>query len=600
MVEKLYHILHRFLCKTCGMQQYKKEDLSRLYNDCIREKEDLTAVRNYISQFPEQLNQVVYESRELYFRFFKSPLGSLLHFACIFNRASIVNYLLTQENIDTDKLFEGYGYGDWKKYDKKKPLEIAQINKNEKIIKLFEERSKKSITSQTNIISTSTPNVVQSPSTQTQNTVKGYAPPIVVNEKVVEPSIQKVVQSPSTQTQNTVKGYAPPIVVNEKVVEPSIQKVVQSPSTQTQNTEKGYASPIVVNEKVVEPSIQKNQNTPQIPSNLNQNSTTLPIQNNIPQEQNSTNITPSQKPLSKWSSSEVFEYLKEHETLSPFAKIMKEEEISGEGLITLTTDELKSIGFKLGHIKSLQIVIKQLTEKVIPLSNNVRIVRGGNRFGDGLDKLTISTIQFYEKDYQPTKSIATVILEEGATGKQSLESAKQLPFASHCLSLEESALIYLYTVESPFYKQLNRIMREGTNEERKQYKDVIFYLDQAISKLRKNESKDVYRGINLVNPDYTPGKTINWPAFSSTTTDPKVAIEFMGSSKVEGTFFIIRTKSAVPIDQFSASSQEMECLLGSNSRFKIVSKASEGTKKILQEVLKCNLSGILLLDLEEV
>eukprot|EP01124_Arcella_intermedia_P026743 TRINITY_DN5106_c0_g1_i14.p2 TRINITY_DN5106_c0_g1~~TRINITY_DN5106_c0_g1_i14.p2 ORF type:complete len:568 (+),score=163.51 TRINITY_DN5106_c0_g1_i14:2892-4595(+) len=567
MVEKLYHILHRFLCKTCGMQQYKKEDLSRLYNDCIREKEDLTAVRNYISQFPEQLNQVVYESRELYFRFFKSPLGSLLHFACIFNRASIVNYLLTQENIDTDKLFEGYGYGDWKKYDKKKPLEIAQINKNEKIIKLFEERSKKSITSQTNIISTSTPNVVQ---------------------------------SPSTQTQNTVKGYAPPIVVNEKVVEPSIQKVVQSPSTQTQNTEKGYASPIVVNEKVVEPSIQKNQNTPQIPSNLNQNSTTLPIQNNIPQEQNSTNITPSQKPLSKWSSSEVFEYLKEHETLSPFAKIMKEEEISGEGLITLTTDELKSIGFKLGHIKSLQIVIKQLTEKVIPLSNNVRIVRGGNRFGDGLDKLTISTIQFYEKDYQPTKSIATVILEEGATGKQSLESAKQLPFASHCLSLEESALIYLYTVESPFYKQLNRIMREGTNEERKQYKDVIFYLDQAISKLRKNESKDVYRGINLVNPDYTPGKTINWPAFSSTTTDPKVAIEFMGSSKVEGTFFIIRTKSAVPIDQFSASSQEMECLLGSNSRFKIVSKASEGTKKILQEVLKCNLSGILLLDLEEV
>jgi len=503
------------------MQQYKKGDLWRLNYDCIYSKEDLTAVRNYISQFPEQLNEVERGRGE----------GSLLHFACIYNRASIVNYLLTQENIDTDKLFVGR---DWTKYDKKKPLEIAQINKNEKIIKLFEERSKKSITSQTNIISTSTPNVVQSPSTQTQNTVKGYAPPIVVNEKVVEPSIQK------------------------------------------------------------------NQNTPQIPSTLNQ--TTLPasIQNNIPQEQNSTNITPSQKPLSKWSSSEVFEYLKEHETLSPFAKIMKEEEISGEGLITLTTDELKSLGFKLGHIKSLQIVIKQLTEKVIPLPNNVRIVRGGNRFGDGLDKLTISTIQFYEKDYQPTKSIATVILEEGATGKQSLESAKQLPFASHCLSLEESALIYLYTVESPFYKQLNRIMREGTNEERKQYKDVIFYLDQAISKLRKNESKDVYRGINLVNPDYTPGKTINWPAFSSTTTDPKVAIEFMGSSKVEGTFFIIRTKSAVPIDQFSASSQEMECLLGSNSRFKIVSKASEGTKKILQEVLKCNLSGILLLDLEEV
>eukprot|EP01124_Arcella_intermedia_P036581 TRINITY_DN9613_c2_g2_i4.p1 TRINITY_DN9613_c2_g2~~TRINITY_DN9613_c2_g2_i4.p1 ORF type:complete len:293 (-),score=82.02 TRINITY_DN9613_c2_g2_i4:321-1139(-) len=107
------------------------------------------------------------------------------------------------------------------------------------------------------------------------------------------------------------------------------------------------------------------------------------------------------KPIIKWSTLELFEYLSKHEILSPFAKIMKEESINGEVLIALTIDEVKSLGLKLGHFKMLQTIIKQ--------NQTSEIETKGTK-----DELILKVIDLQEQqkdEFQSLKKMNAVILE---------------------------------------------------------------------------------------------------------------------------------------------------------------------------------------------
>jgi len=236
------------------------------------------------------------------------------------------------------------------------------------------------------------------------------------------------------------------------------------------------------------------------------------------------------------------------------------------------------------------------------IPNNVQIVRKRNRFGDGLEKITVNKVEFFPSDYVPKKTHCEVIKDQVGLSlcNTALTSAHNLQ--ESILSKEQAALIYVYTVESPFYPSLNNAMRSGTIEERNVFQDFIYYLTNALELLDPFVGP-VYRGIDCQISEYTCGKTIVWPSFSSSTKDPKVAIEFLKGK--QGTLFLINSKTARSIDKYSAIKTEQEVLFLPNSLFKIYSQVTDAGKKMLETLLssggqQVSLKEIVVFELNEI
>jgi hypothetical protein len=174
------------------------------------------------------------------------------------------------------------------------------------------------------------------------------------------------------------------------------------------------------------------------------------------------------------------------------------------------------------------------------------------------------------------------------TGKTLLElwQAKlktlQLQESSHPIDNRDAQTLHSYTVECPLYQQINKAMREGNDRylHSRRFKpllDYIYHLHRALP-AAVPLSKDVttlYRGIRYkVSKDhYKPGNHITWHAFSSTTTDLCVALQFAqsgGSMAPNGTVFIIQgVKSPKGIARWSQHPEEEEWLYNFNAQFHV-------------------------------
>jgi len=154
----------------------------------------------------------------------------------------------------------------------------------------------------------------------------------------------------------------------------------------------------------------------------------------------------------------------------------------------------------------------------------------------------------------------------------------------------------MYTLESPFYAHINKIMREGTPEEVEQYRDTIYFLDHALAKVPKFTGS-VFRGIDVQLPNYKVGSKVVWQSFSSSSTDVKVATEFLEGGS--GTLFLIESKNGHQISQFSSIPSESECLFQPNSVFQITGEYTPASKKLLQDQLKIDLTNVRIMQLEE-
>jgi len=190
--------------------------------------------------------------------------------------------------------------------------------------------------------------------------------------------------------------------------------------------------------------------------------------------------------------------------------------------------------------------------------------------------------------------------KEGILGSSSLNNGNEIynNLSNSLLSAEQIALIHLYTIESPFYRELNHAMREGTEEQRKKFDHFIYYLNETLKLLSPHQGS-VYRGIDCINNNYQPGKKIVWPSFSSASKDPNVALDFIGKTN-KGSLFMIKSKRAVPIRQYSAMPNEEECLFCANSQFEIASIISDASKKVLEASMKIDLSQVVIYDLTEI
>lgn len=162
---------------------------------------------------------------------------------------------------------------------------------------------------------------------------------------------------------------------------------------------------------------------------------------------------------------------------------------------------------------------------------------------------------------------------------QELDDAGALGTLTH----DMAAAIYIYSMESTFYKIVNKLLRA---EDRTLLKPFFPYLRLALTGMRRLPKEDVtvYRGIALPlsklddASHYKPGRSIVWWPFSSTTSSKAM---LMGQSQFLGkegdrTLFVIKTATARTIKAYSAFPKENELLVLPGTTFKVTRVETEG------------------------
>eukprot|EP00808_Paulinella_micropora_P027859 g78125.t1 len=155
------------------------------------------------------------------------------------------------------------------------------------------------------------------------------------------------------------------------------------------------------------------------------------------------------------------------------------------------------------------------------------------------------------------------------------KASMSLPGVSvKALSKDEVAAVYLYTMESHFYRDLNATLREADRDKVEVFFPYLRLLLSAMKKLKTNNI-ELYRGVKLnLRKLYPKGQTIVWWGISSCSPKKHVAEGFMGSSG-DRTMFRILSKSAVSIMPMSAFKGEEEYILAPGTQLVVDSVTSQ-------------------------
>lgn len=111
----------------------------------------------------------------------------------------------------------------------------------------------------------------------------------------------------------------------------------------------------------------------------------------------------------------------------------------------------------------------------------------------------------------------------------------------------------------------------------------------------------VYRGIDcrVSSFEYCHGAVVTWNAPSSASVDPRVAREFL-TQKLRpcGTLFVVQSRSGRRVSEYSDFPKEDEVLFRAGCQFRVGSAVTESTRDLLASALRCDLTdvGIVVLD----
>lgn len=143
------------------------------------------------------------------------------------------------------------------------------------------------------------------------------------------------------------------------------------------------------------------------------------------------------------------------------------------------------------------------------------------------------------------------------------------------LSNHEISAIALYSMETPFFKALNTILRESGRNKAKPFLKYIMLLHRALLKCPKPSVNTVFRGFATnVSSFYEVGKEFNWAQLSSTTINYETARSFLSddSNKLSTMFHI--TFNGIDcgrvISMYSTLPDEEEVLIALMSRFRVM------------------------------
>ncbi|CAF1185276.1 unnamed protein product [Adineta steineri] len=144
----------------------------------------------------------------------------------------------------------------------------------------------------------------------------------------------------------------------------------------------------------------------------------------------------------------------------------------------------------------------------------------------------------------------------------------------HNLTKDESAAIYIYTMEmshdSSVYRILNQTLRAEDRSKVLPWFGYLKLLDSATSKLPKFRGT-IFRGINKdVTKSFKKNQKITWWSISSCSTSVDVISSFISKSS-SSTLFHIKCLNGKSISSFTCYPNENEVILMPGTIFEVVS-----------------------------
>eukprot|EP00759_Apiculatamorpha_spiralis_P015855 PhF_6_TR2235/c3_g9_i1/m.3774 len=181
------------------------------------------------------------------------------------------------------------------------------------------------------------------------------------------------------------------------------------------------------------------------------------------------------------------------------------------------------------------------------------------------------------------------------------------------MNKDDVLAIYLYTLQTEIYADMNSALRDGKQpEELRRYSGYMYFLLRALKKLPKHNLRQsqLYRGIDVdLREQYRGAEFIRWHAFSSTTASASMVKKFINSSstfintsiaKPTGTIFLVRSHFGSHIKDFSAFPVENEVLLPPNTLLRISGAISESTKELIGSQLGgIDLTDVFMVELQD-
>jgi hypothetical protein len=157
--------------------------------------------------------------------------------------------------------------------------------------------------------------------------------------------------------------------------------------------------------------------------------------------------------------------------------------------------------------------------------------------------------------------------------KRSMETAKKnCTFPSnHGLTRDESAAIYLYTMEggkNSFYRVLNEALRSKNRSALQPWFPFLKLFDEALKKLPIVE-KSVWRGVpGNISRQFKKGQVVTWWSISSCSRSLDIVKGFLGSAK-NSTLFMIEAVNAKDVSSYSCYQNESEVMLGLGTKLRV-------------------------------
>ncbi|CAF1211454.1 unnamed protein product [Adineta steineri] len=143
--------------------------------------------------------------------------------------------------------------------------------------------------------------------------------------------------------------------------------------------------------------------------------------------------------------------------------------------------------------------------------------------------------------------------------------------SEHGLTRDESAAIYLYTMElgeNSFSRMINRALLAEDRSSLKPWFAYLKLFDAAVQKL-PNVRKNPWRGVPIdITSNFKKGDEFTWWAINSCSTSDNIIKDLLGSNS---TLFMIEAKNGKDISSYANCPNENEVILCPGTRFRVVS-----------------------------
>jgi hypothetical protein len=147
--------------------------------------------------------------------------------------------------------------------------------------------------------------------------------------------------------------------------------------------------------------------------------------------------------------------------------------------------------------------------------------------------------------------------------------------SEHGLSKDESAAVYIYTMEwgdTTLYRALNKSLRLENRQALKIWFPYLKLFDTALDKL-PTVKEILWRGISLdIGTNFTKDQLVTWWSVNSCSSSVDVIKNFLGNDK-SSTLFLIEAVNGKKVSGYTEYENEDEIILRMGTQFRVKSNA---------------------------